>query len=168
MLSLVVFIGLLLGGNVLADGVSLPTTDTQDISAQIEQIRQKIADLTAQAQQQTTGQPAATITKKPLTQQELVTIESEVNRITKEVARLRIEVQIFVTLREIQHKTELLKSQIAAAPTLGGAVATASKPPVQTASILTEQQRQEIETQIAKIKQQIAETTQELEVIKMA
>jgi chromosome segregation ATPase len=155
--------GLLLGGNVLADGLPTQTQSSKNeiIAAQIEQIKQQINNLSAQAQAQKNGQTVAP-EKTELTPEKLAQIETEVNRIAKETARLKIEVAVFVTLREIKTKTAQLQAQIAAGQT-------AAPKQTQTAAMTAdEQNRAQIEAQIAKIKQQIAELTQEMQTQKTA
>ena len=155
--------GLLLGGNVFADGVQSSAVGANNVAAQIEQISQKINELTAQINAQK-SQVAPNLPVRPqLSQEKLDYIESEVKRIAKETARLKIEIEIFVTLREIEAKTAALSKQItpAAAQSI---LPPAYAAPQSVAPISAdEQKRTEVEAQIAKIKQQIGELTQEME-----
>lgn len=151
--------GLLLGGNTLADGMPSRASDTQNLSAQIDQIRQKISDLSAQMPQNQVGQSGTAANQVQLTAEKLNYIQSEIARIANETARLKIEVGIFATLREINRKTAQLSLQMGTA-TKTAPIAISSQP---AATSISEQKKQEIEAQIAKIKVQIGELNQELQ-----
>jgi len=205
--------GLLLGGNVRADAVpstTAQTTSTQDASVQIAQIREEIAELTAQvnaSQKQVTvtnnpvlaqtittqdasvqiaqirqkiaeltaqvnasqKQGFVTVVKPVLTQAQLDKIDAEIKRIANETARIQNEVRILLEIRAVEQKISDIKAQIAA---LGGAKSTVSTmvPSVPQISVpatsnqaATTTAEVEKAVQIAKIKQQISELTQEYE-----
>ena len=154
--------GLLLGGNVSADGGQAQIASFENVSAQIEQIRQKINEFSAELRQ---NQQIANVpvVKAEITQEKLSYIESEIKRITGESERIRIEVEIFLTLREIQRKTSAIAAQIADGYS---APLTVFTPPViknlPIAQTAEKAREEEIEAQIVKIKQQINELTQEM------
>lgn len=155
--------GLLLGGNVSAAGSS--TTITIDnASALIQQIQQKINDLASQLQR-TQDQSAAPITiaaAPALPQSQLDYIQSQVDRIAGETARLKIEVGVFTTLRQIQWATAALNAEIAR----GQQPTAAATPAQQPATAVDDDNRRDIEAKIAKVKQQIAELNQEIQMQK--
>lgn len=160
-LLLIAAAGLLLGGNVSAADNTASSISINDASALIEQLRQKINSLAQQLQSvQNMPEVAVTIVAAPvLTQAELDGIEVQVNRITGEVARLKIEVGVFVTLRQIQEKTALLNAQIEEATGIPSTVVSAAQSQI---SATPTGNQQGIESQIARLKQQIAELNQEL------
>jgi len=154
-----VAIGLLLGGNVRAEVVQATNVGSMAISQQVEQIKQRIVELSAdmqRASQQTTVTVSA-----ELTQEKLNYIQSEVTRIAKETARIKVEVEVFVAIRQIQQRLRVLSVQVAqyvaeqqsrVAQVQPGA---SGKGSVSSAT--------EVEAKIAQIRQQITELTQELE-----
>lgn len=159
----VIATGLLLGGIAQAGGTVAPASASQNVTAQIEQIKQKIADLTAQIQNRQIQTPVSKIVFRNLTQAELDRIESEITRITQRTARIKLEVEVFVVLREIEAKTAALAAQVASpyAGTAGQVSVPVQSP---TTNQVTSGDTREIEEKIAKIKQQIAELTQELQI----
>jgi outer membrane murein-binding lipoprotein Lpp len=165
-LTLFATIGLLLGGNVFADGGPSQTANFDAISAQIELVRQKIDQLSAELKNKQTS-VSAPAPAAELTQEKLDYIEGEIRRVARETERLKIEVAIFVTLKEVERKTAMLAAQIASgtpvlrqsiaatAPRISVGASVAAAPAVQT--------REEIEAQVADIKQKINELTQEMQ-----
>jgi len=157
-LLLIAITGLLLGGNASADGASMSVPARQDVSAQIKQIQQQISQLTIQMQSLKAGAVAVKPIPVVLTQEKLDYIQAEITRIAKEAARIKIEVGILVTLREIKQKTDALalltaSSGLVSAP----AKSSASSMPI------SESKKREIEDKIAIVRQQISELTQELQ-----
>ncbi|MFA6376367.1 MAG: hypothetical protein WCX69_03130 [Candidatus Paceibacterota bacterium] len=166
---LIAITGLLLGGNASADGAQLPASATQNTGAQIQQIRERIGQLTDQMQ----SRRAELSAPVALSQEKLNFIQAQVNVIAKKVERIKIEVSIFVTLRQIREKTAALAlvispSTVAATPVPARVNATV-KTPVSTATPTAESMtaakndKRAIEEQIAKVKQQIADLTQQLQ-----
>lgn len=166
-LTLFSAIGLLLGGNVFADGGGVPQAVNFDaVSAQIELVAQKINQLSSELKSKQISVIApAPVLASELTQEKLNYIESEVGRIAKKTERLKIEVAIFVTLREIERKTAQIAAQIASGAPISQPIAAAAQPADVSATAASgTQTREEIEAQIAKIRQQISELTQEMDV----
>lgn len=162
-LLLASIVGLLLGGNVFADGVSAQSASFEQVSAQIEQVRQKINQLSAELKAKQTAAPAPV----SLTPEKLNYIEGEIKRIAKETERLEVEVAAFVALREIERKIAQISAEIAAISPLAGQSTIAAAPPAAMPTApapATAQTNEEIEAQIARIKQQINELTQEMTV----
>ncbi len=162
----IVAVGLLLGGNACADGTATELPQAQTAAAQIEQIEQKIAELTAQIETQQAPAPVMGFIFYDLTQADLDRVGTEVSRIAGEVARVKIEVEIFAVLREIKVKTAAIAAQIPS----GAKISTPSVfEPVQTPAkpLAADSANQEIENKIAVIKQQIDELTQELKIQKI-
>jgi outer membrane murein-binding lipoprotein Lpp len=165
--ALLAAIGLLLGGNVSADGASSQTANFDAISAQIELVRQKIDQLSAELKNKQTS-VSAPAPAAELTQEKLDYIEGEIRRVARETERLKIEVAIFVTLKEVERKTAILAAQIASgAPILRQSIAATAPQTSAAASIAAApaaQTREKIEAQVADIKQKIDELTQEMQI----
>lgn len=163
---MVAAIGLLLGGNVSADGVT--AVQTQKISDQealmrIQQIREKISVL-AQAVKNSQGQTITT-SKTPLTQAELDIIQAKINLISAKIAKIKKDAEILAKIREIRQKISVIKTQVAAmnaqkAGSLANVAAVAG------ATAEKNQPADSKEARIAQIKQQIYELKQEMEVQK--
>lgn len=149
--------GLLLGGNIFADGGAAQSASFEQVSAQIEQVRQKIDQLTAELKAK---QTASIATPAALTQEQLNHIENEIKKIAKETEQLKVEVSVFIALREIERKAAQITAQITAGSPLAAQPVIAMSAPV-AATVRTSE---EIEAQVAKIKQQINELTQEMTV----
>jgi len=166
---LIAITGLLLGGNVSADGAQLSATASQNTGAQIQQIRERINQLTAQMQSRR-AEPKAPVA---LSQEKINFIQAQVNVIAKKVELLKLEVSIFVTIRQIKEKTAALALAIVPANAVPVQVTprikTITKTPVAAATSTAETvvagkvDRKAIEEQIAKVKQQIADLTRQLE-----
>lgn len=165
-LTLFSAIGLLLGGNVFADGGGVPQAVNFDaVSAQIELVAQKINQLSSELKSKQIPVIApAPVSALELTQEKLNYIESEVGRIANETERLKIEVAIFVTLREIERKTAQIAAQIVSGVPVSQPIAAAAAQPADVSATAASgaQTREEVEAQIAKIRQQISELTQEM------
>jgi hypothetical protein len=130
-----------------------------DASVLIRQIQQKVNDLAIQLQSARI-QPLATApvpVSHTLTQSQLDYIKSQTDIIAAETARLRIEVQVFVILRDIRQKTADLDYQITNQQKYAG-----TDIRVETQSKASNIGNGTVEAQIAKIKQQINELNQEL------
>lgn len=155
-LILASIVGLLLGGNIFADGGAAQSASFEQVSAQIEQVRQKVDQLTAELKAKQTAPIAA---PAALTQEQLNHIENEIKRIAKETERLKVEVSVFIALREIERKAAQITAQITAGSPLAAQPVIAMSAPVAA----TARTNEEIEAQVAKIKQQINELTQEME-----
>ena len=171
---LIAITGLLLGGNVNADGAQMSASATQDVTSQIQQIRQRISLLTAQMQSRR-EEPAAVFAKVALSQEKLNYIQSQVDAVAKKVERLKVEVGVLVTLRQIKERAAALASAIAPTTkekaaslipvpvkdgTKGSASAGTSASETATA---TKVDKKAIEEQIVKVKQQITDLTQQLQ-----
>jgi len=162
-LAAATFAGLLLGGNAFAGGAE-QNADYQTISAQIQEVQKKISQLMAETQSAEKATPAVNM---ELTPEKLDNIEKEVMRIAKETEQLKIEVAVYLTLKDIRQKTAALAAQIAgglniSAPTIAApsapiiAVLPADLPVSKT------QANEEIEAQIAIVRRQIDELTEEM------
>jgi len=152
-LLLIAAMGLLLGGNVSAAG-NPSSVSINDASVLIRQIQQKVNDLAIQLQSARI-QPLATApvpVSHTLTQSQLDYIKSQTDIIAAETARLRIEVQVFVILRDIRQKTADLDYQITNQQKYAG-----TDIRVETQSKASNIGNGTVEAQIAKIKQQINE-----------
>ncbi len=154
--------GLLLGGNVRADGATV-TTATQDVSSQIDVIRQKVAALSAEvkaAEAQTATAPAVTVpTASALTQAQLDAIAVRVAQIRARTEEIKVQVRILLEINAINLKIAAIKAQIAAMA--GGTVQIEASPVVGQATPATTTVDAAKAAKIAQIKQQIAELTQE-------
>lgn len=154
--------GLLLGGNVQAKEVQSATTlatTGQTILQQITEVQQKISSLNDEIAKSKISQ-IVVVSKPALTQDQLDRIETEVSGITKEVARIKIQVEIYVAVRETQQKIAKIEAQIAALNAGKIAVSTITAADTKTTSGT---QAMSKDAQIAKIKQQINELNQELQ-----
>lgn len=159
-LLLIAAMGLLLGGNVSAAG-NPSSVSIDDASVLIRQIQQKVNDLAIQLQgaQIQPLAPAPASVSHTLTQSQLDYIKSRTDIIAAETARLRIEVEVFVILRDIRQKTADLDYQIENKQKYAG-----TESWVETQSKISNIDNGTVEAQIAKIKQQINELNQELAV----
>jgi DNA repair exonuclease SbcCD ATPase subunit len=113
-----------------------------------------------------------TTTKVSLSQAQLDAIEAQVKSVRAKYEALKVQVQVFVAVRDIQQKINALTSQMPAAsaaaapaPTIGAPAGQAQAEAATTTALTN---RQEIEAKIAATKQQIAELTQELQTMKGA
>jgi|GEM_PF-826944 hypothetical protein len=190
--------GLLLGGNVWADGtqaVQIQAANSQDVSARIEQIREKIAVLTAEIKtnqsQPVASQDTATriaeirakiavltaeiksnqgqtvVAAKPvLTQVQLDQVEVQVKNIAAETARIKQQVAILAQIRAIDQKIAAIKLQIAALNAGKSTVVAIVPAAGNTSPVAAATAEEQKEARIAKIKQQISELTQEMKVQK--
>jgi len=157
------FAGLLLGGNAFAGGAE-QNVDYQTISAQIQEVQKKILQLMMETQ---SGKKAVPAVKMELTPEKLDNIEKEVARIAKETERLKIEVAVYLTLKDIQQKTAALAEQIAAGLNVPASMIAAPSAPIVAAlpadlPTSKPQANEEIEAQIAIVRRQIDELTEEM------
>jgi hypothetical protein len=171
--------GLLLGGNVLADGSQ--TISNAQAQATIQQLRARVQILTQQVQAQKALQ-AAPIVKPNLTPEQIASIQTQIIVIGQKITQLKIEVQKFVQIQQIKQKIaalrqiqiDTIKTQIARLNAQIKAKQTTGQPapiivggvqavPVASGSDSSKSDKKEIEAQIAKVKEQISQITQEME-----
>lgn len=156
--------GLLLGGNVRADG-SASVGASQDISSQINVIRQKIATLNAEIQRskaQTTAPVSVKVQTAPvLTQAQLNAIAVKVAQIKARTEEIKAQVRILLEIRAINLKIAAIKSQIAAMTGANAPAVTATAQVTSVAQSGGNQAEIDRQAKIAQIKQQIAELSQE-------
>ena len=162
-LAAATFAGLLLGGNAFAGGAE-QNADYQTISAQIQEVQKKVSQLMTETQ---SGEKAAPVVNMELTPEKLDNIEREVTRIAKETERLKIEVAIYLTLEDIGRKTAALAAQIAAGLNVSASTIAPPSAPI-VAALPADlpgskpQANEEIEAQIAIVRRQIDELTEEM------
>jgi outer membrane murein-binding lipoprotein Lpp len=163
-LAAATFAGLLLGGNAFAGGAE-QNADYQTISAQIQEVQKKVSQLMTETQ---SGEKAAPVVNMELTPEKLDNIEREVTRIAKETERLKIEVAIYLTLEDIGRKTAALAAQIAAGLNVSASMIAAAPAAPIVAALPADlpaskpQANEEIEAQIAIVRRQIDELTEEM------
>ena len=123
MLSLVIGGGLLLGGNVIADGDESSTTgaDIVSQSAQVEALQAQAQQLTKQVEAYLAGQATTTAEvveetkpaeRKELSQAELDDIEAQVKVIAAKTEVIKTEVAKIVLIRQISAKIAYLQGEV--------------------------------------------------------
>jgi hypothetical protein len=173
LLSLIAACGLLLGVNVkIAIAQTTTAATTQDIAAQVAQIRQRIIDLTGQMPSAEASSISVSLTPPTLSQAQLDAIQTQVNQVAIKTAQIKIEVEAVVVIREIKEKIVRLQNQLSSAseisvvsvqPETKTAVSAASSSPESAVSSVAASaavDKQAVEAQIDQIKQKIAELKQ--------
>ncbi len=190
MLSLVFGGGLLLGGNVIADGASVTSTgaDTVSQTEQVEALQTQAKQLSEQVQAYLADQAAKNVEpavqvkpveKKTLSQDELDRIETQVQEIAAKTEVIKTEVAQIVLMRQISSKIAYLQEEVnamkmaeaagavseaAANNEAAGAAAESGETLAETATA----GNSDVESQIAAIKDKIKDLTAQYEQQKAA
>lgn len=190
-LAFVITGGLLLGGNVIADGEeeTLIEADTVSQTDQIQALEAQAQLLTEQVQEyiaaQTTAtaqtaQETETTEQKELSQDELDAIYTQVKEIAAKTEVIKIEVEKFVMVRQITEKIAYLQGEVDKMRRDEAALAMETENETQTADeseaeaveaeiAETETAPQgDVDAQIASIKAQIKDLTSQYEAQKAA